>query len=537
MVFLIFAAIGIFFAVPFETFGDGTEFAISSAVLGISHPPSYPLFIIISKFFYWLPFGNVAFRVNLFSALTAATTAFLVYKLYKGNYLDKLFLAIITFFSRTFFENAVTGEVYALNLLFFVAVIFLLEEQDDKRRFYFSSFLVGLGAGNHHTILFLTFYLLYNFLRNRKTLLLSDAAISVTLFLLGFSCYIYLPFRAINKPVWNWGNPANFELFINSFFRHDFQSDGLVRDVTTFLSQLITFNPINEFGLLGAVIAISSLILIFFSNKREFLRLITLIFLYSIFIIILLGNDKLTPEERKDTYAVFFIPAYFLLCYAVVIATKSVKKNIKFACYFLFLVSVLINQSGVLSDFMSFSSLAFPHDYAKAQLSIMPKNSVLIVTGGEKDFPVIYQQKIGNFRQDVKLINLAMLGRRWNFKDSLEAGATYTKGYEGETENKKQILKAIILFQKEFRNNRVLLNVFDEKELPDTLKYYVNGLFYETDDRHDLSLGYVRGRSLEDAPPAFKELLLAAKDSCYDKSGNQQESQKAASLLSRIKKR
>lgn len=533
MLFLVFAAIGIFLTVPFETFGDGTEFAISSSVLGISHPPSYPLFIMFSKIFCWLPFGNIAFRINLFSALTAAAVVYVVYNFFSDNLIDKAFLAIITFFSHTFLLNAVTGEVYALNLMFFVSILLLLENISDKRNFYLAAFLLGLGSGNHHTILFLLIYLAYRVFKKSAEISIRDALFAAMLFVLGFSCYLYLPIRAANKPIWNWGNPYNFELFLNSFFRHDFQSQGLVRDGITFLSQIITFNPVTEFGIIGAVIVLSALIFIIVTKRKEAIKILTLIFLYSVFIVLLLGNDTLTEAERKETYAVFFIPAYFLLGYTAVIAVKNLKNSYKLIIYSLLTLSVLINQKDIFAELSSFDRLAFQHDLARAQLASLPKNASLIVIGGENDFPLIYQQKIGKYREDVKLINLAMLGKKWNLKESLEIGTTYTKGYEGEIDSKKQILKAVLLFQKEFKNKRVFLNVFDSKELPETLRYSFNGLFYETEERANLTLDYVRGRSLAGAPLAFKELLLAAKEA-YERAGNIKEAQTAKYLAGKV---
>ena len=47
--------------------GDPSEFAATSYLLDISHPPGYPLYNLLSKLFTYLPIGNVAFRVNMFS--------------------------------------------------------------------------------------------------------------------------------------------------------------------------------------------------------------------------------------------------------------------------------------------------------------------------------------------------------------------------------------------------------------------------------------------------------------------------------------
>src|SRR5690349_11953418 len=49
--------------------GDYAEFQMSAAILGIPHPTGYPLYILLGKLFTMLPFGDVAYRVNLSSAV------------------------------------------------------------------------------------------------------------------------------------------------------------------------------------------------------------------------------------------------------------------------------------------------------------------------------------------------------------------------------------------------------------------------------------------------------------------------------------
>src|SRR2546430_15573737 len=53
---------------------DDGLFILSSYFLGIEHPPGYPLFIWIGHLFTYLPFGSVAYRVHLASALFGALT-------------------------------------------------------------------------------------------------------------------------------------------------------------------------------------------------------------------------------------------------------------------------------------------------------------------------------------------------------------------------------------------------------------------------------------------------------------------------------
>ncbi|MBI2856242.1 MAG: DUF2723 domain-containing protein, partial [Chloroflexi bacterium] len=51
---------------------DMGEFALSSHALGIGHNTGYPLYMMLGKLFTFLPLGDIAFRVNLMSAVFAA---------------------------------------------------------------------------------------------------------------------------------------------------------------------------------------------------------------------------------------------------------------------------------------------------------------------------------------------------------------------------------------------------------------------------------------------------------------------------------
>ena len=58
---------------------DMGEFALGSHVLGIAHNPGYPLYMILGKLFTLLPIGDIAYRVNLMSAVWGAATVFLLF--------------------------------------------------------------------------------------------------------------------------------------------------------------------------------------------------------------------------------------------------------------------------------------------------------------------------------------------------------------------------------------------------------------------------------------------------------------------------
>ena len=62
--------------------GDGGEFQFVPYLLGVAHPTGYPLYTALGWLWsHLLPLGDVAYRMNLFSALWAALAVALLYPL------------------------------------------------------------------------------------------------------------------------------------------------------------------------------------------------------------------------------------------------------------------------------------------------------------------------------------------------------------------------------------------------------------------------------------------------------------------------
>ena len=53
---------------------DGGDLIAAAYTLGIPHPTGYPLYVLLARLFTFLPWGDIAYRVNLMSAFFAAAT-------------------------------------------------------------------------------------------------------------------------------------------------------------------------------------------------------------------------------------------------------------------------------------------------------------------------------------------------------------------------------------------------------------------------------------------------------------------------------
>jgi len=482
-----------------ETFSDGVDFTIAGNFLGVPHPPSYPAFTLLVNLSKYFPFGCHVFRTNLLSLIISSLFLFFVVKVFKGSFFEKVMFFLILLTSKTFFLNAMIGEVYILNLfIIFLLYRFLFEE--DIRFFFLSGFLSGLGMGIHHTVIFMTLFLVIYYICLKRYFKIINWSLWLFFFILGFSVYIYLPIRGNLNPLWNWGAPKNFLLFLNSFFRHDFSSKGIFRSFDTLIEQIKCFNPVYEFGYInGFFVIVCFLFYVFF--KRNDLYKFIVVLIYFIGTIIVVGDDDLTFSERMETYAVFFLPAYFFMLYSVCDFIRDIKNpKSKYVSIVIVFVGVLLHvYENNIKDSNSYQKLVFPHDYGRFNLSMLPLDSVLIVQGGEKDFPIIYQQSVCRFREDIKIVKLTFLGKFWNLKESLMLGSAYIT-FSETPYDKFNVLKSTILYQKEVLKKRVFTNIYDEQKLP-IMDWQYNGIFKELGPGSKLDKEYflrLRGKGGDD---------------------------------------
>jgi len=138
--------------------GDSAEFQVLAYQLGIAHCPGYPIYLLLAKIFTFLPVGEIAYRVNLFSAFMAALAVlgvFLGARLLGLNRWSAVFGALVMAVSYTFWSQAIIAEVYtasaAFSVLIFVCV--LAWWRTGKTGILFvASFLGGLSLGVHTTV-------------------------------------------------------------------------------------------------------------------------------------------------------------------------------------------------------------------------------------------------------------------------------------------------------------------------------------------------------------------------------------------------
>ncbi|MCJ7473131.1 MAG: DUF2723 domain-containing protein [Actinobacteria bacterium] len=184
--------------------GDTTWYALQIPEMYVMVPTGYPVFSLLGKLFTFLPLGDLAFRLNLFSAVFGGLTILFLFlsinRLVEKNLIG-IAASLIFAFLYPFWHVATRLEFDTLNSFFIALVLYaaVLYTQVRNRRFlYLFFFCLGLSLTNHPIALFVVpaiflFVLISDpkIFKRAKTVLLS-----ILFFILPLFSYSYLLIRS-----------------------------------------------------------------------------------------------------------------------------------------------------------------------------------------------------------------------------------------------------------------------------------------------------------------------------------------------------
>ncbi len=160
---------------PSVPFWDCGEFTAAAAWQQVPHPPGAPLFLIVAKWFHLVPLGDPGWRVNMFSAVSSALTAAVVYLIivklierwrpfregrsltaYLSTFGAGLIGTLALTWSDTQWYNSVESEVYAAGTLLIAVLMWLMMRWNEvadrpghERYLLMIAYVVGLAFGVH----------------------------------------------------------------------------------------------------------------------------------------------------------------------------------------------------------------------------------------------------------------------------------------------------------------------------------------------------------------------------------------------------
>ena len=486
---------------------DSGELAAVQITLGIAHPTGYPLYTILGYLFSLLPLPfTKIYQMNLLAAIYCATAVGFFTQSVKLS-LDNLekfnlskiaeikrvkkksrknkeknadsreekqeipeiiklftsaFSGMILAFSKTFWFQSTSVEVYSLHLLLICIIIFVLLKaylqsnvpEKFYRDFWFIlAIVLALGFSNHMTTLLVLpaiAYLFFSKLGFNKSSI-KKLLMMIALFLpILFIVYAYLPIRALQQPVINWGNPIDLERILRHISGKQYQvwlfssMEAAKKQFGYFFSSLT-----EEYN-----IALIPIIVGFFFS-----------YIYSKRIFTLLSILFASTVLYSINYDIVDIDAYFLLAY-ISLAFFSAFGIVK-----LYSLLKLTNHNNLVLGIVSlifiiiFASFNFRkvdqsntnifRDYAKSLINSTEKKSIIL--SYQWDFFIsasYYFQNVEGFRKDVVIIDKELLRRSWYFNQLRRNYPEILSGLENEM---KMFLDALKPFERSENYNSQLL--------------------------------------------------------------------------------
>src|SRR3989344_1989381 len=499
---------------------DAAEFATAVPTLGIAHPSGFPMYMILGKLFTMLaPFGEMAFRVNLFSALVTSIMLVIFFFVLRRLDLSPLIAAASSFllgFSQMIWHEATYAEVYALNTLFAVSFLWCFVGWKRERRLRYFFLLVGLAGfslANHLSILVyfpgvLFFFILY---WDKKLFDFKVVLTSLVLFLAPLSLYFYFPIRSAADPAFyfrllNAGSPAGVaegvEQFAESSLRH---SITITENTATYLGY-VAADLVDELPFLAIVFLVVGLFSLFFRDKRFWLVVVGFLFLGSIGVIGGLTHGApfsgTTWWFTRSFLPFFLIPVVLVAAFGLSFAAERIGA-LRVASLALIVVLPLISfaQFYPIND-KSRYTLAF--DYTTGILDSLPSHSVLIVSNSDMNndielFSLAYLQVIEKYRTDVTVISDTPVTKR---PAGLYLGVDYT--HLSKFEQRLRLVDRTAKFYA--KTSHPIFTTFPADTLPDSpYASRSNGVAYQLFEKN--SIGRPQFQPTTPSQIATNELL------------------------------
>jgi hypothetical protein len=407
--------------------GDSGEFIVAGSTLGVAHPPGYPLYLLLVKIATLLPFGAVAWRVNLLSGILDAAAVYLIalsVARWSSNRWAGILAGGLFAFSFPVWDDATRSEVFALNNFFAASLLYIAVLRTDSPRSLLRRLAIlvfALGLTNQHTFLFFgapfVFWILWE--DRREVHHPREVVLLLVLFLAGLLPYFYLPLASLRPTPAQWGNQDSLSGFLAHVLRLEYGTFQLTEQNTAGDSYFLpglwlylgnSFRLLLGVGMAAAVVGLGKQL---DSAKYKRLALATIAsFLLYIFFFNLLANLPLNRAIFLAARSRFWQQSDLLLCVWAGLGVAAWAPKLKKALPAIVMGSLLVP---VIFGWKSHNHHSdwIVNDYAMSILSSAPRDSIIIVNGDLLSNSLRYLHVVEKIRPDVTILPKYALTRSW----------------------------------------------------------------------------------------------------------------------------
>jgi len=381
---------------------DAGELTAAAWTLGLAHPPGAPLYMLLCKVFMTLvPYGHIAWRANLLSALFAVAL-FLLLTLWAGKRgigpLGSIAVGGIAALSPTLWSQALMAEVYTLEALLLAAVLISL---DLESRPEITALLWGLLLSCHigpapltPIVLFLLVWPARGWKNRLRLLVRVTIACCLPLLL-----YAYIPIRASADPAINWGRPKSLQEFWWYLSNANVRARSFSLSPTAYFTRALEYGTILlrnvHFALLVAIVGL------FRSPRYRMKILASAVILSDAAFVVLLDSAPLESEA-------YGIPAILALAFLTGLGLETMARRIPTQKAAIALVlGTLILVSWRTHDSCDYSRSFVVRDTVESILDQVPRGSVLFTQEDNTTFPLAYLTAVEGARPDLEIYDRA----------------------------------------------------------------------------------------------------------------------------------
>jgi tetratricopeptide (TPR) repeat protein len=396
---------------------DDGLFILAVRGLGLPQPPGYPLLVLVGKLFAFLPFGSLAYRVHLVSAVCGAATCGVLWLVLQHLFRDRLASwagALLLGVSAAFWSQSIIAEVYALDALLFFATVYLVLDYraaGRPRTLWLLSATYGLSLADHWPLMGLSTACLFLLLlpRWREVLRRLPAAAGLSL-LCAAAPYAWMVWRSHQHPEISFYGPIDslhdlwFFFSRQGFGTVDVSESAGQGDRLRFLGWLLGECG-RQFTFAGAALAALGLGLSWRRLPRTVAWALLAGFVGSSFLLLfLLSFDY--EVLYQSVFRVYPLVPYGLMVVWLVLGGRSLLERVRPRAAHAVAWAALVAAALALNlPDNQRAGYGFARDYARTVLDSLAPDAVLFLHGDMDTFPIAYEHLAEGVRPDVTLYN------------------------------------------------------------------------------------------------------------------------------------
>lgn len=245
---------------------NSEEYQQAAYSLSLAHSTGYPLYLLLGKLWVTLdPFGDVAFRMNVFSAFWAigasVLTFFIILQLTRNRAVS-LLGALLFVTNESVWRYASVAEVDTLTAFLAAAIILsLLLWRQGRLRLEVCALIYGFALAHHRISVFYAPGIILFIVLTRRDILRAPALVAraVLFALLPLLVYLYVPLRAWTQPDYVYDFRSLFDYVVGTSTSGNSEFATPLQEWPSHLDPIYHGYLWNWFTWLGSTLAVAGL--------------------------------------------------------------------------------------------------------------------------------------------------------------------------------------------------------------------------------------------------------------------------------------